>query len=128
MVASSSAVCGLKKGAQSVAERVALSMNMPSARLRRKLWRYDRIWVTRYHVWMFHLLGLGQSSDLACSAFARQIALAERFGQTEIVTATLDVSRDFLDVRDAARDFEAVAQKGKVGQIYNVSLERAVAM
>ncbi|MDO8753323.1 MAG: GDP-mannose 4,6-dehydratase, partial [Anaerolineales bacterium] len=77
---------------------------------------------------MFNLLGPGQPADLACSSFARQIALAEVNGQTEIVTGNLDARRDFVDVRDAVRAFELVAQKGKAGQVYNVCSGRAVAI
>jgi GDP-4-dehydro-6-deoxy-D-mannose reductase len=77
---------------------------------------------------MFNLLGPGQSTDLACSAFARQIALGELNGQTEIVTGNLNARRDFVDVRDAVRALGMVAEKGKAGQIYNVCSGRAVAI
>jgi GDP-4-dehydro-6-deoxy-D-mannose reductase len=75
---------------------------------------------------MFNLLGPGQSPDLACSAFARQIALAEANGGHEIVTGDLRAYRDFVDVRDAARAFAFLAEKGKSGQTYNVCSGRAV--
>jgi len=77
---------------------------------------------------MFNLLGPGQSPDLACSAFARQIALAEVNGDVEIVTGDLSAQRDFIDVRDAARAFASIAEKGKAGDIYNVCSGRAVLM
>ena len=75
---------------------------------------------------MFNLLGPGQSPDLACSAFARQIALAEVRSEKEIVTGNLDVHRDFVDVRDAVRAFGLVAEKGKAGQVYNLCSGRGV--
>jgi GDP-4-dehydro-6-deoxy-D-mannose reductase len=77
---------------------------------------------------MFNLLGPGQSPDLACSAFARQIALAEVNGSHEIVTGDLSAYRDFVDVRDAVRAFTLLTEKGKSGQIYNVCSGRAVLM
>jgi GDP-4-dehydro-6-deoxy-D-mannose reductase len=77
---------------------------------------------------MFNLLGPGQSPDLACSAFARQIALAEVHNKNEIVTGDLSASRDFVDVRDAVRAFAMVAEKGRPGQVYNVCSGRAVSM
>ena len=77
---------------------------------------------------MFNLLGPGQSPDLACSAFARQIALAEISEQNEIVTGNLDAKRDFVDVRDAARAFALLAEKGEAGQTYNVCSGNAVAI
>lgn len=77
---------------------------------------------------MFNLLGPGQSPDLACSSFARQIAMAEIQGGNEIVTGDLSACRDFVDVRDAVRAFEMVAEQGIAGQIYNVCSGRAVLM
>jgi GDP-4-dehydro-6-deoxy-D-mannose reductase len=75
---------------------------------------------------MFNLLGPGLPADLACSSFARQIALAEAGGKAEISTGNLEAQRDFVDVRDAVRAFMLAAQKGKPGQVYNVCSGRAV--
>jgi GDP-4-dehydro-6-deoxy-D-mannose reductase len=75
---------------------------------------------------MFNLLGPGQSPDLACSSFARQIAMAETGGGAEISTGNLDAQRDFVDVRDAVRAFVLAAEKGAPGEIYNVCSGRAV--
>lgn len=69
---------------------------------------------------LFNLIGPGQSPHLACSAFARQIALAEMNGDKEIVTGNLGARRDFVDVRDAVRAFARVAERGSAGEIYNV--------
>lgn len=77
---------------------------------------------------IFNLLGPGQSPDLACSAFARQIALAERDQLDEIITGDLSARRDFVDVRDAVRALAALAEKGKAGQVYNICSGRAVLM
>jgi len=77
---------------------------------------------------MFNLIGPGESPSLACSAFARQIALAEVTGNNEIQTGNLGSCRDFVDVRDAVRAFALVAEKGRVGQIYNVCSGRAVSI
>lgn len=75
---------------------------------------------------MFNILGPGQSPALACSSFARQIALAERNNTDEIVTGNLDALRDFVDVRDAVRAFEMIVENGKAGEIYNVCSGKAV--
>jgi GDP-4-dehydro-6-deoxy-D-mannose reductase len=77
---------------------------------------------------MFNLLGPGQSPDLACSAFARQIALAETKNDDEIITGDLSARRDFVDVRDAVRAFALLAENGKSGQTYNVCSGNAVLM
>ncbi len=133
VVASSSGVYGRKSGERPITERVQLhpvtdyavsKVAQETAALR----YYDSFALPVMIVRMFNLLGPGQPADLACSAFARQIALAERSGQTEIVTGNLDARRDFVDVRDAVRAFELIAQKGKPGQIYNVCSEHGVAI
>jgi GDP-4-dehydro-6-deoxy-D-mannose reductase len=77
---------------------------------------------------LFNLLGPGQSPDLACSAFARQIALAEVQGTQEITTGALTNRRDFIDVRDVAQAFVLAVEKGRPGQVYNVCSGRAVLM
>lgn len=133
VLASSSAVYGLTKSARPITERSPL----------RPVTEYavskvaQETAALRYHyafgldvviVRMFNLLGPGQSPDLACSAFARQIVLAEISEQNEIVTGNLDAKRDFVDVRDAARAFALLAEKGEAGQTYNVCSENAVAI
>lgn len=85
------------------------------------------VWTTYYlSLWTFNLLGPGQSPDLACSSFARQIALAEMTGQSEICHWGLDAHRDFVDVRDAARAFLMASDKGVAGEVYNVCSGRAI--
>ncbi|MFN8384173.1 MAG: GDP-mannose 4,6-dehydratase [Anaerolineales bacterium] len=133
VVASSSAVYGRTSGEKPITERMQLHpvtdyAVSKAAQEMAALRYYDSYALPVMIVRMFNLLGPGQSADLACSAFARQIALAEQNGQTEIVTGNLDARRDFVDVRDAVRAFEAIAQKGKPGQIYNVCSERGVAI
>ncbi|MCQ3935853.1 MAG: GDP-mannose 4,6 dehydratase [Chloroflexi bacterium] len=133
LVASSSAVYGLTKSARPITERSPLRPVTEYAVSKAA----QETAALRYHyafglpvviVRMFNLLGPGQSPDLACSAFARQIALAELSGETEIVTGNLDAKRDFVDVRDAVRAFALLAEKGGAGQIYNICSGRAVAI
>ncbi len=133
VVASSSAVYGRTSGEKPITERMQLRpvtdyAVSKAAQETAALRYFDAFGMRVTIVRMFNLLGPGQSPDLACSAFARQIALAERSGQMEIVTGNLDAKRDFVDVRDAVRAFELVAQKGKPGQVYNVCSGRAVAI
>lgn len=133
VLASSSAVYGLTRSARPITERSPL----------RPVTEYavskiaQETAALRYHyafgldvviVRMFNLLGPGQSPDLACSAFARQIALAEVSEQTEIVTGSLDAKRDFVDVRDAVRAFALLAAKDEAGETYNVCSGNAVAI
>ncbi|MCK6585273.1 MAG: NAD-dependent epimerase/dehydratase family protein, partial [Anaerolineales bacterium] len=133
VLASSSAVYGLTKSARPITERSPLrpvteyavsKVAQENAALRyHYAFGLDVVFVR-----MFNLLGPGQSPDLACSAFARQIALAEISEQTEIVTGNLDAMRDFVDVRDAVRAFALLAEKGRAGQTYNVCSGNAVAI
>jgi GDP-4-dehydro-6-deoxy-D-mannose reductase len=132
-LASSSAVYGLTKSARPITERSPLRPVTEYAVSKAA----QEMAALRYHyafgldvviARMFNLLGPGQSSDLACSAFARQIALAEISEQNEIVTGNLDARRDFVDVRDAAHAFALLAEKGEAGQAYNVCSGNAVAI
>ncbi|GAB4497345.1 MAG: GDP-mannose 4,6-dehydratase [Anaerolineales bacterium] len=133
VLASSSAVYGLTKSARPITERSPLrpvteyavsKVAQETAALRYHYAFGLDVVIAR----MFNLLGPGQSPDLACSAFARQIARAEISDQTEIVTGSLDAKRDFVDVRDAVRAFALLAEKGEAGQIYNVCSGSAVAI
>ena len=77
----------------------------------------------------FNLIGPGQSSELACSAFARQIALDENRNAPEpIRTGNLATKRDFVDVRDAVHAYELLARKGSPGAVYNICSGKAVSL
>ena len=131
VVASSSAVYGPKSGAEPISEEAELHpvthyAVSKAAQEMAALRYFDAGDLTVIIVRMFNLLGPGQPADLACSSFARQIALAEAGGSTEITTGNLDARRDFVDVRDAVRAFILAADKGTPGQVYNVCSGRAV--
>jgi GDP-4-dehydro-6-deoxy-D-mannose reductase len=101
-----------KAAQEMVARRFFLAYNIP-------------VVITR----TFNLIGPGQSPELACSAFARQIALDEKRTQPEpIRTGNLNARRDFVDVRDAVRAYELLAQKGVPGVVYNVCSGQAVSI
>ncbi len=69
----------------------------------------------------FNHIGPGQSEGFVCSDFARQIALIEAGKQEpEVMVGNLDSERDFLDVRDVARAYWHIMNKGQAGQAYNV--------
>jgi GDP-4-dehydro-6-deoxy-D-mannose reductase len=69
----------------------------------------------------FNHAGPGQSDLYVISAFARQIADAERAGGGELVleTGNLEPRRDFSDVRDVVRAYWELAQLGEPG-VFNV--------
>lgn len=133
VVASSSAVYGSGLGDRPITERfkprptnhyAVSKLTQEIAALR----YFDTFQLPVIIIRMFNLLGPAQSPDLACSAFARQIALGETNGDHEIVTGDLSTHRDFVDVRDAVRAFVLLAEKGKSGQVYNVCSGRTVLM
>jgi GDP-4-dehydro-6-deoxy-D-mannose reductase len=77
----------------------------------------------------FNLIGPGQSPELACSAFARQIALDESQAHDKpIKTGNLSAQRDFVDVRDAVCAYELLAQAGMPGATYNICSGRSVSI
>ncbi len=130
-VASSSAVYGAGRGARPISENF-----QPRPVTHYAVSKLAQEWVAmRYHwafglpvicVRMFNLLGPGLSPQMACSDFARQIALAEQKGQpATLSTGSLSARRDFVDVRDAARAYCLLAERGRPGQVYNLASGRA---
>lgn len=69
----------------------------------------------------FNHTGAGQRPDFALPAFAREIA-AIKLGQQppHVLTGDLDVTRDFLDVRDVVAAYLALLARGADGETYNV--------
>ncbi len=69
----------------------------------------------------FGVTGPYQDRKFVLSSAAAQIASVELYdGETVIYTGNLDVSRDYLDVRDQARAMTLLLKRGKTGEIYNV--------
>lgn len=76
---------------------------------------------------LFNIVGPGEPTSLVCSALAAQVA-AVALGQqsTPIRTGDLRPERDFVDVRDAAQAFVALALRGRSGNVYNICSSRGV--
>ena len=69
----------------------------------------------------FNHIGPGQIEGFVCSDFARQIALIEAGKQDPVImVGNLDSSRDFLDVRDVAKAYWHIMNRGRPGEAYNV--------
>lgn len=83
----------------------------------------QQIYLTR----SFNHTGPRQDPTYAAPGFARQIAMIEsgRMAPT-IEVGNLDAARDLIDVRDAARAYRDVVEKGRSGVIYNVCSGHAV--
>lgn len=82
-----------------------------------------RVIVTR----SFNQAGPGQSPDFVVSSFARQIARIEAGLEEPVIrVGNLEAMRDFTDVRDTAKAYRLLLQKGTPGTAYNVCSGRAV--
>lgn len=102
---------GAKACADLISEQYARSFNMKIIRAR-----------------PFNHTGPKQSSDFVCSSFAKQIVNIENGENNHISVGNLDVMRDFLDVRDVINAYILLMQKGKVGNVYNVSSNKFVSI
>lgn len=75
----------------------------------------------------FNHTGPGQRTDFALPGFARELAGIKLQRQApRIGVGDLDVTRDFLDVRDVANAYLSLLSKGRSGETYNVCSGREV--
>jgi GDP-4-dehydro-6-deoxy-D-mannose reductase len=83
--------------------------------------RYARVHdVPVYWVRPFNVTGPDEPPLTVCSQLARQVAAIEAgLLAPRLETATLDTSRDFVDVRDVARALEVVVEHAQPG-VYNI--------
>jgi GDP-4-dehydro-6-deoxy-D-mannose reductase len=69
----------------------------------------------------FNLVGPGQSDNLVCSAFARQLAEVNLgLRDHKMSVGNLSSSRDFLDVRDFVQALILLSENGREGEVYNL--------
>lgn len=76
----------------------------------------------------FNLVGPGMGPQLALGRFAAQIAAFRRGEIDALRCGNLAARRDYVDVRDAAEAYVAVAQHGLPGELYNVCSGRSHAV
>ncbi len=75
----------------------------------------------------FNHAGPGQSARYVCSRLALAAARLELSGSRRAIElGNLDARRDFLDVRDVARAYADLIERGKSGETYNVCSGRAI--
>lgn len=77
----------------------------------------------------FNQLGPGQSPQFAAAGFARQLAAAEASGhdEVELTVGNLGAARDFTDIRDSARGYLALVERGLTGT-FNLCSGKAVGL
>jgi GDP-4-dehydro-6-deoxy-D-mannose reductase len=73
---------------------------------------------------LFNQIGPGQSTDYFSARFAKQIVEAERGRRAVIETGDLTAHRDLTDVRDMARAFRLLVERGAAGEAYNAGRGR----
>lgn len=74
----------------------------------------------------FSSTGPFQEKKFVLPSVAAQIAAIEMFdGETAIYTGNLDVSRDYLDIRDQARAIAMLAKRANTREVYNVCCGKA---
>ena len=77
----------------------------------------------------FSHTGPGQPDRFVLPSFARQCAgIKAGSGEPKIKVGNLDVTRDFLDVRDVVRAYRLLFEKGNGGTVYNVCRGEGVAL
>ena len=65
--------------------------------------------------------GPGQSTAFVVPAFAARLKAARASGATSVSTGNLSPVRDLLDVRDVARAYRQLLERGVAGEAYNVA-------
>lgn len=68
----------------------------------------------------FNHFGPGQGPGFIVPDLAKQIIEIERGQKNKIKVGNLDAKRDYTDVRDIARAYRLLIEKGTPGEIYNV--------
>jgi GDP-4-dehydro-6-deoxy-D-mannose reductase len=69
----------------------------------------------------FNHIGPGQASNFAVASFAAQIVAIERGAPAVLETGDIDTTRDFTDVRDVVRAYEAILREGVAGSTYVIA-------
>lgn len=76
----------------------------------------------------FNQIGPGQTTDFVVPAFAQQIVAIENGEQDSLQVGNLDAVRDFTDVRDAVKAYEALLLNAPTGEVYNLGSGHGVSI
>lgn len=76
----------------------------------------------------FNAIGPGQDARFVVSGFAAQLADVAAGETHAMFVGNLNAQRDFLDVRDLADAYVALAERGVPGEVYNICSGRPVAI
>jgi len=83
---------------------------------------YGRYGINVFYVRSFNHTGIGQKDSFVIQSWCRQVVSIKKwYKNSNIMTVgNLHVKRDFSDVRDIARAYRLVLEKGKTNQVYNI--------
>jgi GDP-4-dehydro-6-deoxy-D-mannose reductase len=76
----------------------------------------------------FNHIGPGEPERTVGGALARRVAALKAGRIDRLPVADLEAVRDFTDVRDIARGYLAVAERGRTGRVYNLCSGRATSV
>ncbi len=68
----------------------------------------------------FNIVGPGQRAGFVLTDFAQEILTAKRENRERVLTGNLDVTRDFLDVRDAVRAYRLLCTQDYQPRVFNI--------
>lgn len=68
----------------------------------------------------FNHVGPGQGPGFIVPDLAQQIVAGEKGGPAVVSVGNLDAKRDYTDVRDIARAYRLLLEKGHAGEVYNI--------
>lgn len=74
----------------------------------------------------FNHIGPGQNPGFIVPDIAQQIVTHEKGESDTIMVGNLDAERDFTDVRDIARAYRLLIEKGVAGETYNICSGKAL--
>lgn len=72
--------------------------------------------------------GPGQDSRFVVPAFLERILFAREIGAPVVKVGRIDPVREFMHVGDVIRAYETLLERGRSGEVYNVSCGRAVSI
>lgn len=77
---------------------------------------------------LFNAIGAGQDPRFVVASFAHQLAAIAAGAEPVMHVGNLETKRDFLDVRDVASAYVALAERGRSGAIYNICSGKPVSI
>lgn len=74
----------------------------------------------------FNHIGPGQNLGFIVPDLTKQVIDVEKGQATEVLVGNLEAKRDYTDVRDIARAYRLIIEKGKAGETYNICSGRSL--